>query len=194
MRNDLPPPSREDMGSKSELQKFEEKEQLSRFLDVYENVVGERLLNIDHDAKGERPDFICQSSDGTRVGIELTEIPHQVLPMWDKVFNPDMDWCELLEDARTAVFKKEAKRSTGAWRQADRQLLVIMLITHGFDCLGWLSDPENQQGFEDTGFSEIWICDTTTQEAHGASQLIGLFPQDVWGLQNPQDFESKPFG
>lgn len=194
MRNDLPLPTREALVSKQQWQKFEEMEQLSVFLNAYESRLGESLLNIDRDAKGERPDFICQSSDGTRVGIELTEIPHSELQMWDKVFNPDMSWWELLDEAKTAVFKKEAKRSTGAWRHADKQLLVMMLTSHGFEYLGWLSDPENQHGFQQTGFSEIWICDNTTQDAHGASQLIGLFPQDVWGVQNPQDLNSKPFG
>ena len=194
LRTDLPPPSREDIGSNRDLQEFEEKEQLSKFLDAYENVVSERLLNIDRDSKGERPDFICQSSDGTRIGIELTEIPHRALPMWDKVFNPDMRWLELLDDARKAVFQKDAKMSNGGWRQADKQILVIMLNSHGFDSLEWLSDHENQQGFVETGFAEIWLCDNTTLQAHGSSQLIGLFPQEVWGLHRPQHFDPKPFG
>lgn len=177
-------------------QEIEEIEQLDKFIDAYEWITGERLENLDRDQKGERPDFICGRCDGTRIGIELTEVPHKANLQWDRVFDPEtvMSWRDLIASASAAVFKKEQLRSTGVWRQADEQILVVPLESYKFDSFDWLSNLELQNEFNGTGFTEIWLCDNTTLSAHGASQLIGLFPARNWGLSRPPGFDPKPYG
>jgi hypothetical protein len=177
-------------------QESEEVAQLEKFIEAYESKTGLRLVNLDRCQKGERPDFICERSDGVCIGIELTEVPPKHLLEFHRIFDPDrvMESQDLIEHMFNVVSKKERLRSKGDWRQSDEQILVITLESYKFDSLDWLSDLELQDEFSGTGFTEIWLCDNSTLSAHGASQLIGLFPASIWGLHRPTDFDPKPFG
>ena len=176
-------------------QEIEEREHLARFIEAYQGVTGETLVNLDS-TKGERPDFICEGCGGVRIGVELTEVPHKELLVWDRIFNPGMvaEASDVINTIRGAVLKKEENRAKGGWRPADKLILVITLEVYAFDSLHWLTDDELHEDFQDTGFAEIWLCDNSTINAHGASQLIGFFPEEIWGLHRPRDFDPKPFG
>lgn len=175
-------------------QKMVEDEQLSDFLEAYEEVTGQALTVL---AGGESPDFICERPTGERVGVELTR-PHHDYEMarWDRIWAVDraMHGYGLLEAVHSIVAKKARKRSARGWRLPDNTILVVQLVDYNFGSFRWFADECLADDFESAGFTEVWLADRTELDAYGTVRLIGLYPKSIWGTHHQPSFDQKPYG
>jgi hypothetical protein len=175
-------------------QKMVEDEQLSDFLEAYEDVTGEALTVV---GGGESPDFICERENGERVGIELTR-PHDDYEMarWDRIWAVEhsMNDHDLLDAIHSIVAKKARKRAGVGWRLADNTILLVQLVDYTFASFGWFARECLADDFGDAGFAEIWLSDRTELDAFGTVRLIGLYPRRVWGTHYQDAFHRKPYG
>lgn len=172
--------------------KAAEEERLTRFLDAYCEVTGMRLVVID---SGERPDFVCAPPDASTIGIELTRSPHDYEGKnHDKVWGDGtMDHHDLLAAIHDIVTTKSLKLKEADWR-TDQTILVVFLEDYTFDSYEWIKTAGIESDFAECGFMQIWLADCSTIEPFNAVRLIGLHPQDVWGLHQQPSLDGKPFG
>ena len=164
---------------------------LEQFIDARESAIGERLKLVQG---GESPDFICKKPNGEIVGVEFTQILHDVHSFEIKrVLGDDYetDNFGLFWAAYHAVLKKEEKRKKPHWRLPDSTILVLdmMEVTRIHH---WPEEPE--EGFDETGFLEIWLADHASIEPFGAVSLFGLFPDKYWGPHGQDYLFKKPYG
>jgi hypothetical protein len=175
-------------------QKMVEDEQLSDFLEAYEEVTGETLSLLQG---GESPDFICERESGERVGVELTRPHHDYeTTRWDRIWavSRAMDDFDLMDAVHSIVAKKARKRAGAGWRLPGNTILVVQLVDYAFATFGWFSRQCLAQDFENYGFAEIWLADRTELDAFGTVRLIGLYPRDIWGPRYQDAFYRKPYG
>ena len=171
-----------------------EDEQLSDFLEAYENVTGEILTVV---GAGERPDFICERQAGEAVGVELTRPQHDYsMVKQDRIWavSQTMNYFDLMDAVYGIVAQKAVKRAGSGWRLPDNTILVVQLIDYTFEPQMWLSRRCLAKDFEDAGFAEIWLADRTELDAYGAVRLIGLYPERIWGTHYQAAFNQKPYG
>src|SRR5262245_26957528 len=108
--------------------KFSEEEALYTFLEAYKHVTGEVLIVL---KSSESPDFVCQRSDGTIVGVELTKVmrdPESAL--WDCITHRQ-DFREVADanDAIwTSVEQKSEKLKAGHWGCPGNTILVLQMM------------------------------------------------------------------
>ena len=172
--------------------KLFEKERLSRFLDAYNEATRMRLTVVD---SGERPDFVCALPDASTIGVELTRSPHDYeAKNHDRVWaDGTMDHYDLLDTIHDIVTTKSLKLKEADWR-TDQTILVVFLEDYKFDSYEWTKTAEIESDFAEYGFMQIWLADCSTIEPFNAVRLIGLHPQDVWGLHEQPSLDGKPFG
>lgn len=163
---------------------------LQQFINARESATGERLELI---SGGESPDFDCRRPNGNIVGVEITQILHDVHAFEIKrVLKEDyqMDNFGVFWAAYHAVVKKEEKRKKLHWRRPESTILVIDMMevrrVHP-----WPEEPEDFEGY---GFLEIWLADHSTIEPYNHIALFGLFPSNIWGLNGQDYLFGKPYG
>jgi hypothetical protein len=175
-------------------QKMVEGDQLTDFLEAYEEVTGETLAVVEG---GERPDFICERETSERVGVELTR-PHHDHEMAKRdaiwAISRAMNTFELLDAVHSIVAKKARLRSGEGWRLPGNTILVVQLCDYTFDSVRWFDQECLADDFESAGFAEIWLADRTELDAYGEVRLIGLYPESHWGIHFQDGFHRKPYG
>lgn len=174
--------------------KMVEQEELALFIAAYEEVTGERLVEL---SAGERPDFICARPTGERVGVELSR-PQQdyELARWDRILGITHwhdDW-DLWDAGQGIVAQKAIKRAEADWHLADNAMLVVNLVDRAFHSLRWFREECLADDFADAGFAEIWMADYTYLEAYRTVRLIGLYPKRIWGPHRQPSLLQKPYG
>jgi len=170
---------------------YGEKISLEQFIDARESATGERLALV---IGGESPDFDCRRPNGDIVGVEFTQILHDVHSFEIKrVLKEDyeMDNFGVFEAAYHAVSKKEEKRKKPHWRRPESTILVLdmMEVTRIHP---WPEEPEEL--FDEHGFLEIWLADHSTISPHYYISLFGLYPPSIWGLNGQDYLFGKPYG
>ncbi len=170
-----------------------ERMDLEPFLKAYEWVTGETIVFV---VSAENPDFICERSNGEKVGIELTKLtrdPRDIF--WENVLNnkTHMDSYEAQEYIYYLIEIKEKARVKRYASRVPKTILVLQLVD------GSLGTIENgfagrQADFTDHRFCEIWIADYSGLEAFGDIELFGLYPERWWGHHRRLWPHRKPFG
>ena len=156
--------------------KMVEETDFNYFAEAYEHVTG-RSLTI-HRA-GERPDFICTTQHGWRLGVELTLVPQA-----DRVVLFDPLW--------TAADAKAEKKRRGDWALPNRTILVLQVDVP-------LSELKHRlervvRSDYELGFMEIWVADYSDLDAFGTVELFGLRPARWFGYHRRSNWQSKPYG
>src|SRR6266446_6675632 len=107
--------------------KFVEEWHLELFLEAYRASFGTRLELA---APGERPDFICRTSSGRTVGVELTRVmrdPHMATHERIMCGQEFADPQDTLDRIFWTIEKKQAKRQSAGWSHANNTILMIGL-------------------------------------------------------------------
>lgn len=123
--------------------------ELEPFLEAYEWVTGDTLKVIE---ANESPDFICERPDGSRVGVELTEVTcDKNLIFAEKVLDRkyEIDPYEAADIIHCLLGRKEENRATRYVLKVVKNILVLLLVdgsldTHQCEELGaveWSLDP-----------------------------------------------------
>ena len=174
--------------------KENERSDLSYFLDAYEWVTGEVLVEL---TTSESPDFICARSNGEEIGVELVRVmrdPEEA--QFDRIIDKKLeaDTQETLDRIFSLIEKKEQVRSKNYGLLANKTILVLQLC----DCSLWSLIPflidDVREDFSHYGFLEIWLGDYTEIEAYRDIELFGLFPDQWWGYHQRQNPNRKPYG
>lgn len=173
--------------------KEDESEALDYFLEAYEQVTGEPFSLLE---TSERPDFICERSDGTVVGIELAKVrrshPNEIIS--DRIVEkrnymlPEVAF----EVIQMTLLYKEAKRRESSWQLPEATILILELVDIPLiDLLPWLR-RDAFPDLADTGFLEVWLADYTGLEAYDNVELFCLRPEQ-WHGYHRRPFQ-KPYG
>ena len=171
-----------------------EEMELEPFLKEYKCITGLTLQLVD---RSERPDFIAQRSDGTRLGIELSKIMRDPQSaFWARVLSGEgfADPVETTIHLQELVYRKDAKRSGSGWTLPECTVLVLQLMDSSIDQLVLFLDDQVIKELNETGFFEIWLADYTILEAFGTIQLYGIKPKRWQGLHNHSRTGNKPYG
>jgi hypothetical protein len=174
--------------------KLAEEMELEPFLKEYKCITGLALQLVN---RSERPDFIAQRSDGTRLGIELSKIMRDPQSsFWARVLSGE----EFADPVKTAIhlqeliYLKDAKRSGFGWTLPDRTVLVLQLMDSSIDQVVLFLDDQVIKELNETGFFEIWFADYTILDAFGTIQLYCIKPKRWQGLHNHSRTGNKPYG
>lgn len=173
--------------------KMVEEEQLRYFVEAYERTTGDRL--IVH--RSETPDFAGRRSDGSKVGVELTEVRRDPDTAFaDSVFNrrDSMDSSDALNRVYELVEKKAATFTKKAKAIMRRTVLVLQLTDCPLADLRLMLDASLHEDFASYRFAEIWLADYTDLDAYGDVELFGLSPRKWWGFHPRPDPGRKPYG
>ena len=173
--------------------KMVEEMTLHLFLEAHRHATGETLTSL---GRSERPDFVCQRSDGTFVGLELTKlmrVPESA--SWDRIMNGQefRDAADANDDIWAMAEYKSRKLKTGNWRYADNTILVLQVMDCPLsDLYHYLEDGSSPDDYADLGFSEVWVADYSEVAAYRVIELFGLYPARWWGYQ--KRWRDKPYG
>ncbi|MBA7553460.1 hypothetical protein ES705_46051 [subsurface metagenome] len=174
--------------------KLAEEIELEPFLKEYKYITGLALQLVN---RSERPDFIAQRSDGTRLGIELSKIMcNPQSAFWARVLRGE----EFADPVKTAIhlqkliYRKDAKRSGSGWTLPDCMVLVLQLMDSSIDQVVLFLDDQVIKELNETGFFEIWLTDYTILDAFGTIQLYGIKPKRWQGLHSHSRTGNKPYG
>jgi len=175
------------------MNKHEEERFLELFLSARESATGQRMKMK---KAQERPDFICVSSDGIDVGVEITRIAydhsaHEMKRVMEEdiaIDNMDLFYSAYASAERKAMAKKEED-----WSLSKSTILVLQLV-EGSRIHQWPTTSELSEEFSSLGFLEIWLADHATVEPFGAVSLYGIFPPQIWGLNGQRYLYGKPYG
>jgi len=174
--------------------KLAEEMELEPFLKEYKCITGLALQLVN---RSERPDFIAQRSDGTRLGIELSKIMRDPQSaFWARVLSGE-EFADPVETAihlQELIYRKDAKRSESGWSLPDRTVLVLQIMDSSIDQVVLFLDDQVIKELNETGFFEIWLADYTILEAFGTIQLYGIKPERWQGLHNHSRTGNKPYG
>ena len=182
------------MNDKELGKKLVEEEELFYFLEAYKDVVEESLSYSF--GRHERPDFICNRPNGTRVGVELVRVMRDpMLAQADYILDriDFMDSEGAIEMLYQMIEKKDKKRREPDWTLPDNTILVIQFVDCPVSNLYQL-DESLKDDFSSYGFDEIWIADYTGQEAYGDIELFCLYPPEWWGFYERANPWQKPYG
>lgn len=162
--------------------KTHEELDLGYFLGAYSWATDE-TLQVCHSC--ERPDFVCERSDCSLVGIELVKVIRDPETAWahEALFHRDyMEAGDALYRISYEVDRKEQKRQQTGWLHAENTIVVVQLMDCPIADLEWGLAPEN---FSLHGFAEIWLADFTCVAAYGCVDLFGIHPASLWGYYDP---------
>jgi len=110
-----------------------EEMELEPFLKEYKCITGLTLQLV---SQSERPDFIAQRSDGTRLGIELSKIMRDPeSTFWARVLNGEeqADPIDTAIDLQKLIYRKDIKRSGSGWTLPDRTVLMLQIMDSSID-------------------------------------------------------------
>lgn len=177
----------------SQWKKDDEASQLALFIEAYERATG---TTLEIQADNERPDFICQRSNGTIVGVELNKItrsPNDI--QWQAIVKklPYMDAGEAFDRLSDQLMTKEAKRGEPDWKLPDNTILVFELMDIPLAELEPLLYPGSLPDLDQVGFTEVWIADYSEIEAYGSVELYALQHPTLSGHQHINKYK-KPWG
>jgi hypothetical protein len=174
--------------------KLVEEADFIHFADAYEHVTGTRLEIV---ATTERPDFICERGNGTRCGVELTQVrrnPESRLA--DQIMN-DSAWMSPT-DASWQIYNlttcKDRKRQDPDWKLPKDTILVVQLMDCPLDEIGSESLDTICDDLAGLGFSEIWLADYTTLEPFREVELFCVSPEQLQGHYARAHPDKKPYG
>ena len=143
----------------------------------------------------ETPDFVCEGENGKRVGVELTKIiAHPESRLWHRLFGSGAinSTGDIASAISYAAFEKAHKL-----RNSDLVISETILVIQLFD--NPLSETHrgleqiDYDGFAEAGFSETWVADHSTIDAHGRAELFGIYPEQLAGYY-ALTFGCKPYG
>ena len=152
-----------------------EEEELFDLLEAYKSVTGEQLDWGPMVSRSESPDFILSRSDGTVVGVELTQVEQEPQDSHDAIFH---------------VLDK--KQWDPDWK--SKVILVIQLWDYPLDTIIYSLTEDIASDFADYGWLEVWLADYTCLEAYGCVDLFGLVPEKWWGYHQGPRHSQKPYG
>ncbi len=181
--------SDQDMGKK-----MVEEYELEYFIDAYKSAIGQELVV---ECTSEKPDFICERPDGTRVGIELTKVMRDPeTALWEETFDHQeyMDISSALDLVYRTVENKAKKMTKNKGIGISNIILVLQLMDCPLSGLKAILDSDLQKDFACYGFSEIWLADYTGLDAYGDIELFGLTPLKWWGFHERPNPGRKPYG
>lgn len=144
----------------------------------------------------QNPDFICECTDGGRVGVELTRVTRDKnLIFAERVLEGkyEIGPNEAADIIHYLLERKEESRATRDVLKAAKNMLVLQLFDGTLDNIMWVFDGL-QNDFVDHGFEEVWLADYSGQEAYGDIELFGLFPVRWWGYHQRRCPYRKPYG
>ncbi len=170
-----------------------ERIELEPFLDAYRIVTGELLSVIE---AGENPDFICERSDGTEVGIELTKVTREPRDIfWENILDQKehIDPYEAQEYIYHLIEKKEGARTSRYAVRVKETILVLQLVDGALDIIH-VALEGLEEDFKNHGFCEIWLADYSGLDAYGDIELFGLYPKKWWGFHQRPNPGRKPYG
>src|SRR5699024_3705284 len=133
----------------------------------------------------ERPDFICEYSDGSKIGIELTMITrHPKTRQWDRIINKEkfMNSEKAIELIQLQSIEKDKKRAEEDWTFSDKTILVIQLKDISLSKLKPFLQIENFPDLYSTKFKEIWLGDYSEVEAYNSINAFCLKPKGKFGF------------
>ena len=171
-----------------------EESELELFKREYERITGFLFEIIN---ATERPDFIVQRSDGTKLGIELTKVMRDPeSAFWARVLNGEeqADPLKSAANLQELIYSKDNKRSESDWKLSKRTVLLLQLMDSSIEQVAMFLDDQIIIELNKTGFFEIWIGDYSIVEAFGTIQLYGIKPKKWQGLHNHLNSGKKPYG
>jgi len=174
--------------------KMVEENDLEYFIDAYESVTREKLVVK---CASEKPDFICERPDGTRVGVELTKVMRDPeTALWERTFNHQeyMTNSSALDLVYGTVERKAEKMTKNKGIAISSIILVLQLMDCPLSELKSMLDSDLQNDFTSYRFLEIWIADYTGLDAYGDIELFGLSPLKWWGFHERRNPHRKPYG
>lgn len=174
--------------------KEDETKDLVYFLESYQNATGNKLQLLE---ASERPDFICEYSNGLKVGVELTMITrHPKARFWDRVLEKRkfMKAEEALELIQLQTVEKDNKRAEKNWTFSKKTILVIQLKDISLSKLKPFLQVENFPDLYSTKFKEIWLGDYSEVEAYNSINTFCLKPMENFGFFHRSNPYQKPFG
>lgn len=176
--------------------KKEEVQILYYFLEAYHLATG---VELDLLRSSERPDFICEAPDNSKIGIELTKVtrgdPEQIL--WDRILERREHMLpeKAIEKIQWLTIEKEDKKSQGDWKCSDNTILVIELVDIPlYELRSLLEDNTNLPDIDNLSFVEIWLGDYTEIEAYDNIELFCLYPGRLRGYYQRHNPMQKPYG
>jgi len=176
-----------------ELKKEAEVADLEAFLNGYRLATGE-LLEMDE--MGESPDAVCIRPDGSRIGVELTQVRRSPDDAhWQAVLDnrDEMDPEETCDEIWRLISQKAELRKSF---RIERNILMIALRESDFRIVVGLAKLIPIKDLESTGFEEIWIADFKGiwDGAHREAVLFGLLPEQYRFETERSMFDQKPYG
>ena len=173
--------------------KMVEKEELYLFLEAYQDATCETLTSL---RASERPDFVCQRSEGTLVGVELTKVMRDPESgSWDSIMNGQefRDGADANDGIWATAEYKSRKLKAGNWQYVDNTILVLQVMDCPLaDLHHYLEDASSPDDYANLGFSEVWVGDYSEVDAYGVIELFGLYPEQWWGYH--ARWRGKPYG
>ena len=173
--------------------KLIEEVDLGHFIKAYEWVTGDRLTLI---YRRESPDFVCMRSNGSEVGVELTNImrdPEQAF--YETVIEKKecISASDTFDMAYCLASKKSKKKNKNKWPYSRKTILVLQSDECPLEEIDLYVDPSLQSDFALFGFKEIWLADFTEIDAYGDIELFGLHPKKWWGYHRRPNPHRKPY-
>jgi hypothetical protein len=171
-----------------------ETEDLFYFIESYQHATGNKLQLFE---ASERPDFICEYSDGSKIGMELTMITRSPkIRQWDRIVEKKqfMDSVEVIELIQLQTVEKDEKRAEEDWTFSNNAILVIQLKDISLSEFKPFLQIENFPDLYSTGFKEIWLGDYSEVEAYDSINTFCLKPKDSFGFYQRLNPYQKPFG
>jgi hypothetical protein len=180
------------MSDQNYWKKTNERNDLDYFLAAYEEATEISLAVV---AERETPDFVCEGANGKRVGVELTKIiAHPESRLWHRLFGSgaiNSTW-DIASAISYAAFEKAHKLHNSDLAKSET-ILVIQLFDNPLSETHRGLEHIDYDEFEEAEFSEIWVSDHSTIDAHGRVELFGIYPEHIAGYY-ALTFGRKPYG
>lgn len=170
-----------------------EEDDFDAFAAAYFRATGDHLSVLE---RPEPPDFLCERSDGSSVGVELTQLRRSPDDAhWAAVLGRqyEMDPYIAAEEFDRLLAQKASKLPNFSTRQ---NILVFLNCEADFTllCSHLLEIP--LEDFEHYSFTEVWLGDYQglREGAHFSIRLAGLYPAHLRIVEDRLDRDQKPFG
>jgi len=168
-------------------------EDIEAFLAAHSRATDAKL-SFEH--ASESPDAICSRADGTRVGVEITNVrrsPEKAF--WEATLDwrDEMDFGEAVDEIVRLTGQKSSLRPQFS---TTDNILVLAICEADFQMVVALVKAIPIDDWADTGFSEIWLADFKgiRDGAHREVQLFGLFPEEYRVVTGRSFYDQKPYG
>jgi hypothetical protein len=173
--------------------KEEEVEDIEAFLAAYSRATDSGLSL---EEVSESPDAICIRQDGSKVGVEITNVrrsPEQA--SWERIHNhhDEMDAEEAADEVIRLIGQKTSLRPQ--FKTAET-ILVVAICEADFNFVVNLVKGIPLDDWANTGFSEIWLADFRgiREGAHREARLFGLYPEEYRVVTERSWYDQKPYG